>query len=106
MLCDHNTGQGYLRSPGKNGQTKTFSGIPRFRAVGSITSNPVRSVRQPTSFLPSGSRCEGPWGAVFRMGAHGNQETRSPPRRVVSAEAVPHHLRRSKAEISVAYDAP
>ena len=22
MLCDHNTGQGYLRSPGEKGQTK------------------------------------------------------------------------------------
>ena len=22
MLCDHNTGQGHLRSPGKKGQTK------------------------------------------------------------------------------------
>ena len=24
MLCDHNTGQGHVRSPGKKGQTKRF----------------------------------------------------------------------------------
>ena len=24
MLCDHNTGQGHLSSPGKKGQTKEF----------------------------------------------------------------------------------
>ena len=24
VLCDHNTGQGHLRSPGKKGQTKKF----------------------------------------------------------------------------------
>ena len=37
MLCDHNTGQGHLRSPGEKGQTKKFRDLElRYMFLGQI----------------------------------------------------------------------
>ena len=37
MLCDHNTNQGHLRSPGEKGQTKTFRDLElRYMFLGQI----------------------------------------------------------------------
>ena len=37
MHCDHNTGQGHLRSPGKKGQTKQFRDLElRYMFLGQI----------------------------------------------------------------------
>ena len=37
MLCDHNTGQGHLRSPGEKGQTKKFRDFElRYMFLGQI----------------------------------------------------------------------
>ena len=37
MLCDHNRGQGHLRSPGKKGQAKTFRDLElRYMFLGQI----------------------------------------------------------------------
>ena len=39
VLCDHNTGQGHLRSPGERGQTKTFRALElRYMFFGQILS--------------------------------------------------------------------
>ena len=37
MLCDHNTGQGHLSSPGKKGKTKEFRDLElRYMILGQI----------------------------------------------------------------------
>ena len=44
MLCDHNTGQGYLRSPGERGQTKKCRDLElRYMFLGQIFAKNVKN---------------------------------------------------------------
>ena len=55
MLCDHNTGQGHLRSPGENRQTKKFRDLVlRYMFLGQIFAKNAKN--DPKHFLKRQNR--------------------------------------------------